>query len=199
MTPSPADVAALYLAGALAPQEVEDVEAALRAGDAELVRAVRRLEPVAEALLHMMPPVPPATAAGALVERLRGAAGAAPPQVWRTWAESGPGDALFTLRAADGAWEATGVEGIEVRRLFVDRESNRMTAMFRMAAGTAYVPHRHEGCEECYVLEGDLHVGDIVMRAGDYQRAPSGSLHGVQRTESGCVLLVSCSLSDELV
>lgn len=87
-----------------------------------------------------------------------------------------------------------------MRRLFVDRAANRMTAMFKMAPGAAYVPHVHGGAEECYVLEGDLHVGDeIMMRAGDYQRAPAGSLHGVQRTEGGCTLLITCSLDDEVV
>ena len=75
-----------------------------------------------------------------------------------------------------------------------------MTALFRMAAGSEYIPHVHAGPEECYVLEGDLHVGDdIVMHAGDYQRAPAGSVHGVQRTEGGCLLLVSSSMHDEVV
>ena len=74
-----------------------------------------------------------------------------------------------------------------------------MTAMFRMAAGTSYPEHIHDGPEECYVLEGDLHVGDrMVMHAGDYQRATPGSEHDEQWTEGGCLLLVTSSLSDEL-
>ena len=85
-----------------------------------------------------------------------------------------------------------------MRRLFVDRPNNRMTAMFRMAPGTDYPEHVHNGFEECYVLEGELHVGDdIVMHAGDYQRADGGSEHARQWTERGCVLLVSTSMSDE--
>ena len=66
-----------------------------------------------------------------------------------------------------------------------------------MAPGTSYPGHRHAGVEECYVLEGDLRVGDLVMRAGDYQRAAIGSVHGVQSTEGGCLLLVLMSDRDE--
>jgi hypothetical protein len=37
------------------------------------------------------------------------------------------------------------------------------------------------------------------MRPGDYQRAPKGSRHGVQRTEQGCLLLITSSLTDVFV
>ena len=40
---------------------------------------------------------------------------------------------------------------------------------------------------------------DFVMHAGDYQRALPGSEHGRQWTKSGCLLLVTCSLSDEMM
>lgn len=119
-------------------------------------------------------------------------------QPWRDWqSDSAPSTDMFFLAKGEGQWEPTTVEGVTVRRLFVDVANNRMTAMFRMAPGTAYVPHVHAGYEECYVLEGDLKVGDTVMTAGDYQRAAEGSVHGVQSTENGCLLLISSSLSDE--
>jgi len=37
------------------------------------------------------------------------------------------------------------------------------------------------------------------MRAGDYQRAETGSTHPVQSTRGGCLLLLTSSLRDELV
>lgn len=119
-------------------------------------------------------------------------------QPWRVWNDTAQSQAMFFLHATEGAWEPTGVAGIDVRRLFVDHENDRMTAMFRMAAGTSYTPHIHSGHEECYVLQGDLRVGDVVMRAGDYQRAAAGSRHAEQSTEGGCLLLISSSMSDEL-
>ncbi len=121
------------------------------------------------------------------------------PQVWKQWASTGAGPALYTLRSGATPWEPTGIDGIEIRRLFVDRDRNQTTMMIRMAAGRSYPRHVHGGAEECLVLQGDLHVGDTVLHAGDYQRAAEGSLHGVQSTEQGCLLLIVSSLTDELV
>ncbi len=121
------------------------------------------------------------------------------PQVWKQWDSTSAGGALFTLRSDATPWEPTGIEGIEIRRLFVDRQRNQTTMLIRMAAGRSYPRHVHGGAEECLVLEGDLRVGDNVLHAGDYQRAPEGSLHGVQATDGGCVLLIVSSLTDELV
>ncbi|MBT8484179.1 MAG: cupin domain-containing protein [Phycisphaerales bacterium] len=195
-TPSPAaELAALYVSGAMTTEERASFEAELDAGNEAYAAALAALVPVAETLLQSIEPVEPsADTRQAIIDA------ADAKQVWRGWDSDAASHALFTLPRDEGVWEDTGVEGIEVRRLFVDRENNRMTALFRMAAGTAYVPHVHAGPEECFVLEGDLHVGDtIVMHAGDYQRAPAGSEHGVQRTEGGCLLLVSSALDDELV
>jgi hypothetical protein len=50
------------------------------------------------------------------------------------------------------------------------------------------------------VLEGDLEiVGRQELHAGDYQRMESGSLHPIQRTKQGCLLLITSSRHDELV
>jgi anti-sigma factor ChrR (cupin superfamily) len=68
-----------------------------------------------------------------------------------------------------------------------------------MDRGTSYPPHRHADVEECYVLQGDLRVAGRVLRAGDYQRADRDSVHGVQSTENGCLLLIVSSTDDELL
>jgi quercetin dioxygenase-like cupin family protein len=120
-------------------------------------------------------------------------------QVWKSWRAPGaPADMTIALR--DGAFDPTDIPGIRVRRLFVDEEADRVTMLVRMDAGTTYPAHRHGGAEECYVLEGDLEiVGKQELLAGDYQRMESGSLHPVQRTKRGCLLLITSSRSDELV
>lgn len=120
-------------------------------------------------------------------------------QVWKNWKRpSGPAD-FFLQRGSEGEWEPTAVAGVEVKKLFVDQKRNYATMLVRMAAGTAYPGHRHAGFEECYVMQGDLHVGNIVMHAGDYQRAEGGSIHDVQKTEQGCLLFIVSSLDDELL
>jgi anti-sigma factor ChrR (cupin superfamily) len=71
--------------------------------------------------------------------------------------------------------------------------------MIRMAPGTSYPRHRHAAREECFVLQGELRVGDKQLRTGDFQVADRDSIHDVQSTETGCVLLIVSSQDDELV
>jgi len=200
----PNDLAALYLVGALELPRRRQVEGAMRAGDAALVDAFRSLEGGSLALAALAAEVTPppslrARTLSAISSADHPSAQNPGHQVWRDWGSDAAPDGIFTLRTDEGAWEDTGVAGVQVRRLFVDREANRMTAMFKMAPGTSYPEHHHDGHEECYVLHGDLHVGDdLIMHAGDYQRAESGSPHARQWTSGGCVLLVSTSLSDEM-
>lgn len=196
--------AALYASGALPSDEMESRLAGDAFDGAALSGALKDLYPVVELLVDGVTPVPPPVCIReTLLRRVDAdmAASAKPavsPQVWRDWPTSAAGDELFVLRAGEGRWEETGVAGVRVRRLFVDRRRNQMTAMVRMEPKTSYPGHRHAEAEECLVLEGDLWVGDTVLHAGDYQRAPADSMHGVQRTEGGCLLLITSSLTDEM-
>jgi quercetin dioxygenase-like cupin family protein len=209
--PDPAELAALHAAGALEPAEERALEDRLAGGDAALAREVALLGGVADALGALVDPVHPEARTR---EELLAFARRNPPAsvatqhaphrellrrpVWRSWSPDRPERGMVTRLAHEGDWEETGVPGVRVRRLVVDRDANMMTAMFEMAPGSSYVPHVHDGPEECYVLRGDLRVSDdLVMRAGDFQWCPAGSRHGTQRTESGCLLLVRSSLSDE--
>jgi anti-sigma factor ChrR (cupin superfamily) len=120
-------------------------------------------------------------------------------QPWKSWpAGAAPGGFAFVpSQSAD--WEKTDIEGIETRRLFADPANDRVTMLVRMAPGTSYPGHVHGGPEDCYVLEGDLRVGELTMRKGDFQRAEKGSRHVRQSTEGGCVLLLVSSMQDRLI
>jgi len=125
---------------------------------------------------------------------------AAPPiQLWKNWTNATVAGDLTIQRKEAGAWEKTGVEGVEVKQLFVDQARDYVTMLVRMAPGSSYPRHRHGGFEECYVLEGDLSVGDTMLFAGDYQRAEGGSVHGIQATQKGCLLFIVSSQQDELL
>jgi len=209
---------AMYLCGALTPDETRAVEAAIERGDETYVEAMSCLESGIVGLCrHLDPVTPDLSVRESVLDRVAndlnaraavdpattsnepGSAADTSSQVWRDWDSNEEAHSLFTLQANEGGWEETGVEGIQVRRLFIDRSRNRMTAMFKMAPGTSYPCHVHDDAEECYVLEGDLKVGDRVLHAGDYQRAAPDSLHGVQSTEGGCTLLIVSSISDEIL
>jgi anti-sigma factor ChrR (cupin superfamily) len=124
-------------------------------------------------------------------------------RTWRNWSADGSNpavkDGLISIHAADGEWQSIGTPGIQVKRLSVDPQRRYVTMMIRMAPGTSYPSHRHAGNEECFVIAGDIKVGDRVLHAGDYQLAPEDSVHGVQSTEHGCTLLIVSSQDDELL
>jgi anti-sigma factor ChrR (cupin superfamily) len=191
------DRAAAYVLGSLSLEERAELEAHLRACDL-CRREVESLESVLGDLAALAPAMSPPPA---LKERLLARVRESEPSVtqpWKQWLPATSEAGLTLVRAGEGAWEPSGVDGVEIRRLFLDRENDRATMLVRMAPGTSYPAHVHGGAEECYVLQGDLDVAGTRMVAGDYQRATSGSLHGIQSTVGGCLLFIVSSLHDEL-
>jgi len=61
---------------------------------------------------------------------------------------------------------------------------------FRLEPGATLKGHSHLQHEECMVLSGELFLGDILLRSGEYQLASSGSHHGEIGTDVGAVLFV---------
>jgi quercetin dioxygenase-like cupin family protein len=197
------ELAALYALSALAPAEMEEVERAWR-DRPDFWAEVRSLRDAAAGLAESGPRKKPRRDLWPEIRaRVAPAAPAArptaPSQVWKQW-RGGPAPQAWLLAAQEGDFEPTDIEGISVRRLFVDEEADRVTMLVRMAPGTAYPAHRHGGVEECYVLAGDLSVGEeTTLHPGDYQRMASGSRHPVQATSAGCLLLIASSRHDELL
>ena len=202
--------AALDAVGALSADEARGWFRDHLAADCAICnKAVATISELYEHLLLAAPPVePPASIRERLLKAVRGTGStdeakseAAPEdiQIWNRWTSSRPTE-LQTIPASDEEWQETAIPGIAIRSLHVDQERDLVTMLVRMQARTAYPRHRHAGDEQCYVLEGDLRVDDnTVLHAGDFQLAPADSVHGVQSTEGGCTLLITCSLDDERV
>ena len=106
---------------------------------------------------------------------------------------------LLALRVATLPWEKTPLAGISAKTLSVDAQRKYATSLVRMDPGTRYPSHRHAELEEAFVLEGDLTLHNVTLRAGDYCVSRSGSRHGESSTVNGCTLLVVTSQLDELV
>ncbi len=195
--------AALYVLGCLSAAE----EAAFEEHSAGCSRCrleVQRLRRVTSALDLLAPAVePPAALRGRLLERVAataadsGAIGQT--QSWKNWAPTAAGGGPIVVPADAGRWEPTGVAGVLAKALFVDPESDRVTMLVRMEPGATYPAHTHGGPEESFILEGDLADGEVFLRAGDYLRKDGGTLHGVQSTRRGCLMLIVSSLHDEIV
>jgi anti-sigma factor ChrR (cupin superfamily) len=175
------ELAALYAIGALEPAEVADFETHLRQGCSYCESELRDFQAVATGLAASGEQHSP----GDNVRR-------------RLMARVDTASGLTTLRSDDESWKRTATEGIRVRRLFVNRERGTVSMLVKMTAGARFSGHRHAAVEECYVIEGDLHVGGTVLHAGDYQRAATDSFHDVQWTENGCTAFIITSLHNEM-
>lgn len=194
----PQELAACYAAGAMTVDETAAFEAHLAAGCVDCRRELRELSRVVEELASSTGELLPDPRVRDALMKCVDAAPAPKKQIWKGWPASVENTDLTVVRRDDAAWEETGVPGVRIRRLFVDRDRNQFTAIVQMDAGSSYPRHVHDTAEECMVLEGDLRVGDDHLFAGDYQRAAAGSKHGVQSTDGGCKLLIVSSLTDEL-
>ena len=83
--------------------------------------------------------------------------------------------------------------------LYEDAARKYNTSLVRMEAGAHYPGHHHAAIEELFMLSGDLHVEDQVMRAGDYCRGDSGSIHGDTFSDSGCLFLMTASQENQII
>lgn len=185
----------LFVLEMLGEEEAAAIERHLAAGcavcEAELRDVREALAAVASGLAVEPPPSLRSRVLTKATEPVR--------QVWKQWEQLAPAAArLHIVREGEGKWE-TVAPGVFARRLYVDRTRDSVTMMVRMDPGASYSPHRHAGPEQCFVLQGDIHDGENWYHAGDFQCAASGSTHGVQRTENGCLLLIVSSMSDQLL
>lgn len=86
--------------------------------------------------------------------------------------------------------------GAYVKVLSMSDDKDYAVVLGKLDPGVAYPAHPHGGPEEIYVLSGDLHIGDTVLHAGDFHHAAAGSEHGVNRSETGCMILAVLNKSD---
>lgn len=127
---------------------------------------------LAESLVPAAPPAP-------LLDKLRR-------RILRRAATAPQDDlSLFTLRAQEGHWQRL-APGVEMKRLFEDDRSHAF--LIRLEPGAVLPSHPHAVDEECLVLEGEIHLGDLHFRAGDYHVARAGSTHGLVTSPGGGVM-----------
>ena len=104
--------------------------------------------------------------------------------------------ALLSVRSDAGRWREIS-PGVQFKKLFVDKANDLLTGLYRLAPGATIESHRHRGCEQTYILEGDCRVGEMIFGAGDFHCAPSGSVHDALSTVNGTLLLIMSPLGFE--
>ena len=73
--------------------------------------------------------------------------------------------------------------GVEVMPLWGNAAVTSM--LVRFAAGASVPDHAHAVDEDCLMLEGEMFLGDILLRPGDYQLAPAGGTHFGEMSDVG--------------
>ena len=100
-----------------------------------------------------------------------------------------PDKKLFTLKADQGIWIDVRPK-MQMKILHEDAEAGIQGYLLRLEAGFEMSPHEHTLDEECLVLEGDVSLGSIKLKAGDFHFAPKGISHGIARSEQGAMLYI---------
>jgi anti-sigma factor ChrR (cupin superfamily) len=93
----------------------------------------------------------------------------------------------LTIRADAGEWIRV-APGVRMKLLREDDMTR--SYLLRMRAGAALPAHDHDLDEECMVLEGDVWLGEVHARAGDFHLARRDLAHGEIRSEAGCLLFL---------
>lgn len=108
-------------------------------------------------------------------------------------------DGFGFIRASETqAWKALPIPGAYVQLLSSDPTRGYAVLLGKLEPGTHYPPHFHTYSEQIYVLTGDLHISDEVLRAGDFHSAAAGTAHGDNYSEEGCTILAVLSLDHPL-
>ena len=105
---------------------------------------------------------------------------------------------IFVIKKDAGDWRKTPFAGVTYKLLYVDKKSRFATSLLRLEPGAQYPAHRHAGCEQCLVVEGDVRIGSVAVSKGDFEYALAGTEHGVLTTDNGCVLLIIAHKDDEV-
>lgn len=177
------ELASLFAAGALPPDEearfAEHLEScAVCAAEARTFRETANWLP-----FDAQGPPAPAHLRDRLLDRIR------QPQ---------PPPGIQVIRAKEGSWHPL-VPGVAAKRLYADAKTGNVALLVRMEAGAKYPPHSHADVEHCYVIEGDLRFGDLVLQPGDYQCALPSTDHRDSHTLNGCVVLIIASQNNAML
>lgn len=95
----------------------------------------------------------------------------------------------FTVRADEQPWEPFD-EGIERKVLIPPGDDGLETALYRLELGAKLVSHDHTHRELCWVLEGELAVGDHVVHPGELHVAEAGCVHPEIHARRAALLLI---------
>lgn len=107
---------------------------------------------------------------------------------------------ITIVRPEGSFWQPHPVApGVTIKLLYRDPRSGVYTALVRLAPGAQLPRRRHVAAEEALLVSGIAMVGTHEMRAGEYCRAESETIHEVVTTSTGCTFFLCGSEHDEFL
>jgi anti-sigma factor ChrR (cupin superfamily) len=97
------------------------------------------------------------------------------------------GAAPSTVRANYDNWHSAG-EGTQIKPLWINGDVASM--LINIEPGGRLPGYTHAQDEECLMLSGEAFLGDILLRTGEYQMAPSTTVRGEITSDVGGLLFV---------
>ena len=97
---------------------------------------------------------------------------------------------MLVKKAVDREWKATDHPGIE-RSLFRSNETGGRSSVVRLAHGSRFPRHAHEGTEEVVVLSGTVRIGGVELSVGDYLFTSPGEEHDVVAVSDATIFVSS--------
>ncbi len=94
-------------------------------------------------------------------------------------------EGTYTVGPQDVPWEPFDT-GIERQLLVTDQGDGTETAIYRLEPGAKFTEHEHTHQETCWVVQGEVLVGDHLLQPGEMHVADVGHRHPeiVARTEA---------------
>lgn len=105
--------------------------------------------------------------------------------------ERAPLPGTTTWRTADDGWFEP-APFVRMKVLRIDERAGTQELLIRLEPGVRVPEHSHSKEEHMVILEGELHVGEHLLRTGDVHVAAPGTWHPAITTRIGVLLLLRC-------
>lgn len=191
------ELAACYVLGELDASQEHDFSAQVRASP-ELRDFLISLQNTMDRLWLAAPATPPPAALkNKVLDRIRAQTTKGAPIA----SNPAPGlpQGLRFLANDETGWKPLPIPGAFIKLLSLQLDRGYAVLLGRLDPGVRYPAHVNAGPEDFYLLTGDLHVGEQVLRAGDFHHADAGSFHTENYSVEGCTLLAVLTTDDPLV
>lgn len=110
-------------------------------------------------------------------------------RIWDRIGEQLPQPRVESLRADEGDWRRL-ADRVWLKILVRDAETGIASFVVRYEPGSRVEKHPQAGPEHCFLVSGDLRIGDFQMAPGDFQFVEAGIEHGPLVSNGGALVFV---------